>query len=328
MRTWQIAAGAGAVVIASIYLFNASWLAPLPEGRPILIAQRGVHQVYNPKGVDNNTCTATRIPPPTHAFIDNTIPSIAAAFDDGADVVEIDIRQTKDGEFVLFHDFGLDCRTNGNGLVIAHTLGELKELDVGYGYTADGGRTYPLRGKGIGLMPSLQEALRAFPAKHFLIQLKDGDPQVADSLVQYLSARGIADWQRLSFFGNKMAVQRLAMLQPRARTWYDKKLVACTANYLVMGWIGYVPDSCRNGTIVVPIKLRYLMWGWPNRFLERMRGDNVMVLMVGDLGKSEFTRVDLPSQLRELPAKFDGAIWTDHIEAVGPAARSRWPAQP
>jgi glycerophosphoryl diester phosphodiesterase len=39
----------------------------------------------------------------------------------------------------------------------------LKKLDIGYGYTADGGKTYPFRGKAIGLMPTLTEVLQAFP---------------------------------------------------------------------------------------------------------------------------------------------------------------------
>ncbi len=58
-------------------------------------------------------------------------------------MVEIDVAPTKDGKMVLFHDWTVDCRTNGKGETRDLTLAELKALDIGYGYTADGGKTYP-----------------------------------------------------------------------------------------------------------------------------------------------------------------------------------------
>jgi glycerophosphoryl diester phosphodiesterase len=317
------------LVVACLYLLNASWLASPAPGRPILVAQRGVHQVFDPRGVDNDTCTATRIPPPTHDLIDNTLPSIAAAFSAGADVVEVDVRQTRDGEFVLFHDLGLECRTNGRGLVAAHRLNELEQLDVGFGYTADAGRTFPLRGKGVGRMTTLEKALRAFPDRRFLIQFKDGGPTVADDMIRYLEARGLADWSRLGFFGKQATVRRLAMLRPQARTWTDKGTLGCAAGYLAVGWTGYVPKTCRRGVIIVPINLRGLMWGWPNRFLQRMRHNDVEVLMIGDMTRApgaDFSRLDSVDELRKLPQGFDGAVWTDHIERIGPEAQRRWPA--
>ena len=36
-----------------------------------------------------------------------------AAFDSGADVVELDVHLTPDGKFAVFHDWTLDCRTDG-----------------------------------------------------------------------------------------------------------------------------------------------------------------------------------------------------------------------
>jgi glycerophosphoryl diester phosphodiesterase len=72
-----------------------------------------------------------------------------AAFNKGADMVEFDVQPTTDGQFAVFHDWTLNCRTNGAGVTRDHTMKELKALDVGYGYTADGGKTYPFRGKGV-----------------------------------------------------------------------------------------------------------------------------------------------------------------------------------
>ena len=61
----------------------------------------------------------------------------------------------QDGQLSVFHDYDLSMRTNGAGNISDYTMAELKQLDIGYGYTADGGKTFPFRGKGIGLMPEL-----------------------------------------------------------------------------------------------------------------------------------------------------------------------------
>ena len=53
-----------------------------------------------------------------------------------------------------------------------HTLEELQALDIAYGYTADGGGTYPFRGQGVGEMPSMDEVFETFPDGSFLIDIK------------------------------------------------------------------------------------------------------------------------------------------------------------
>lgn len=112
------------------------------------MAHRGVHfnwkkGTYNPR----TGCEAIHIYKPAHGNIENTIESIGAAFSMGATIVEIDIRRTKDNHLVIFHDEELDCRTNGNGKVVDHTLEYLKTLDIGYGYTYDDGITISVQGQ-------------------------------------------------------------------------------------------------------------------------------------------------------------------------------------
>ena len=87
--------------IGGVYLANASWLAPRPRGAPQLIAQRGLHQSYVSAGATDDACTAQLIRPPVHQYIDNTLPSIDAAFSAGAQIVELDVRITLDRQFVL-----------------------------------------------------------------------------------------------------------------------------------------------------------------------------------------------------------------------------------
>lgn len=319
--------GIGAVTLgAGVYFGNASWLASPPSGLPTVIAQRGLHQVYGREGVDDDTCTARRITPPSHNYIDNTLPSIAAAVALGADVVEVDLKLTKDRQFVLFHDNALDCRTDGTGWIAEHTLKELKTLDVGFGYTADDGKSFPLRGRGVGLMPSLEEALKSYPRSRFLIQIKDGDRRVGDIIVAYLEERGLAQWDRLSFFGSARPLSRLKSLKPEIRAWSAGSTARCLSQYLELGWMGRVPKACEDGIIMVPITQSGFVWGWPNRFLERMRQHGTEVMLIGQidgLSGANFSRLDTVAELKRLPPGFDGSIWTDRIDIIGPTLSER-----
>jgi glycerophosphoryl diester phosphodiesterase len=134
------------LALAAFILFvtvnNTSLLAPAPESGPMLLAHRGVHQNFTTVGLNNDPCTAQMIYPPEHEFLENTLPSIAEAFRLGAHIVEIDVHMTSDGEVAIFHDWNLDCRTEGAGPIWEQPLAYLKTLDIGYGYTADGGKTF------------------------------------------------------------------------------------------------------------------------------------------------------------------------------------------
>jgi glycerophosphoryl diester phosphodiesterase len=49
----------------------------------------------------------------------------------GADLIEVDVRRTRDGRLVLMHDANVARTTDGEGLVGTLTLAELRELDAG-----------------------------------------------------------------------------------------------------------------------------------------------------------------------------------------------------
>src|ERR1700712_2198827 len=77
---------------------NTSLLAPPMHGKPVLLAHRGISQRFDSAGLANDTCTASRILPPTNNYRENTIASMQASFEAGADVVEFDIHPTTDGQ--------------------------------------------------------------------------------------------------------------------------------------------------------------------------------------------------------------------------------------
>ncbi len=62
--------------------------------------------------------------------VENTISGLVSAANAGADLIEIDIQQTVDGEFVVFHDRTLRRLAGKNGVIANMTLNELKSLTI------------------------------------------------------------------------------------------------------------------------------------------------------------------------------------------------------
>jgi glycerophosphoryl diester phosphodiesterase len=324
MRKRWIVLGAVVLIVGAIALFNAPFWGR-PAGELTLLSHRGVHQDFHRENLANDTCTAERIYPPTHAYIENTIPSMRAAFDAGADIVEIDVHPTTDGEFAIFHDWTLDCRTEGEGVTREQTMAYLKTLDLGYGYTADGGQTFPLRGAGVGLMPSLREVLATFPDRRFLINFKSNDAGEGDLILAYIDAIGEAEYARLAFFGAAPA-ERIRELRPALRVTGRQRLMRCAKSYVLTGWFGQVGEACRNTILFVPSNYGWLAWGYPNLFLQRMQSADTEVMIVGPIRRGErlgVGGVDDAAAFAAVPRDWRGGVVTDRIEVIGPLARER-----
>jgi glycerophosphoryl diester phosphodiesterase len=300
-----------------IYFNNASWLATPPSSGPLLLAHRGVHQTFSFEGITGDTDTSKRIHPPEHPYLENTLASMEAAFRYGADVVEFDVHPTTDGRFAVFHDWLLDYRTDGKGVTREHTLAELKKLDIGYGYTADGGKTFPFRGKGVGLMPSLDEVLEKFPDRQFLINIKSADPEEGRKLAAVLNKLPPSRRAMLSVYGADLPMTTLKAELPEMRVMSRSSLKRALIDYLMTGWSGHVPASCRNTLIHVPEKYAPLLWGWPNRFLTRMERAGTRVVLVAGEG-NESRGFDAIEDLSRLPDGYKGGIWTNRIDRIGP----------
>jgi len=321
MKRWlKRIALALAIAFLALTIYNASWLAPTPRGYPKLIAHRGVSQQFDHKGLGRDTCTATRIEVPVHPYLENTIGSIALAQSRGGQMIEVDVAPTADGHVALFHDWTLDCRTNGKGEVRAETLAQLKVLDAGYGYTADGGKTFPFRGKGVGAIPSLAEAVKPFPDRPLIYNFKSKNPAEADLLAKELKAAG-RDPEKVgdAFYGHDGPVKRIRQLFPKAWSFSMTEGKACTLGYLKTGWLGIVPEACRGGTLFVPLNYQWAFAGWPNRTLYRMQKVGARVVIVGPEGEGLPRGLDLPEQVGQVPASFTGYIWVEDIWTVGPA---------
>lgn len=307
-----------------VFFNNTSLLAPQRSGKPVLLAHRGIAQRFDPVGVTNDTCTASRMQPPTHGYLENTIASMLASFVAGADIVELDVHPTTDGHFAVFHDWTLDCRTDGHGVTREQSMSFLRTLDIGYGYTADSGKTYPFRGTGVGLMPSLAEVLETFPDRLFLINVKSNVPVEGLKLGAFLNDLPPARRATLMVYGGDRPIAALRSLVPGLKTMSRTSLKGCLLRYIAYGWTGAMPDECYSRPVFVPINVAPWLWGWPNRFLDRVNSVGGIVFVVGPYHGGDFsTGMDNIEDLSRLPEGYDGGVLTNEIEMVASWLRSR-----
>ena len=313
-----------AVLTAGIYVNNANLLAARHEGKTVLLAHRGIAQRFDERDLKNDTCTAARMLPPTHDYLENTIRGMRAGFDAGADIVEIDVHPTTDGEFAVFHDWTLDCRTEGHGVTREHAMTELRQLDIGHGYTADDGNIFPFRGKGIGMMPSLNEVLATFPDRQLLINVKSRDRSEGERLAAVLDGLTSARRSLIMVYGGDEPIEVIRRLAPDVRTISRATIKSCLLRYIGYGWSGVVPQACKSAMVLVPINVAPWLWGWPDRFLNRMKAANSVVFVLGPYSGGEFsTGIDTPDLFARLPANYSGGIWTNEIEAMAKLAGKR-----
>lgn len=121
---------------------------------------------------------------------ENTAPAFDFAVDHTADVLEIDVRLSRDGQVMVIHDETLDRTTNGSGAVRNLVLSELKGLDAAYRFTSNGTKTrvadYAFRGQGVRLL-TLGELFERYPDIRVNIDIKDNDQVALDAVADIVS---------------------------------------------------------------------------------------------------------------------------------------------
>src|SRR5438270_9308238 len=75
-------------------------------------------------------------------FPSNTLYAFRRALAAGANMLELDIGITKDGQVVVMHDTTLDRTTNGRGTIASKTLRQIEKLDGAYWFTPSGSNHY------------------------------------------------------------------------------------------------------------------------------------------------------------------------------------------
>ena len=95
---------------------------------------------------------------------ENSIPAFQSCIDGGIDMIEIDVRRTKDGQLVLMHDPTVDRCTNGKGKVADLTFDEIERLRLRPQHNASITRNH---------IPTLEEVLLLCKGK-ILINIDKG----------------------------------------------------------------------------------------------------------------------------------------------------------
>jgi glycerophosphoryl diester phosphodiesterase len=306
------------LVVVGLWVANTSvFISKLDQHETLLIAHRGVHQIYVGSDRTSDSCQASPVAPVEHAFIENTIPSMREAFRLGADVVEIDIHLTTDDVFAVFHDWTLDCRTNGSGVTHKQAFSYLQTRDIGFNID-DGSGTYPLRGLGVGQMPSLTQVFEDNMEGMFLINFKSRRREEGIALADMLD--DVEDRKQIfGVYGGTEPTFEAMSRTPDLRG-FDRALIqSCLTRYVALGWSSYVPESCHNTIMLVPQNYAAFLWGWPHRFTRRLDAVGTEVVLVGPYDGSGFTSgVDDADSFHNVPEAFDGYIWTNRIELIGP----------
>ncbi len=144
---------------------------------------------------------------PTYAP-ENTIIAHETAYEMGARCIEFDVRCTRDGHFVVFHDHDVDRTTDGRGDVEEMTLSEIQALDAGshFGPEFEGER-----------VPTLREALANVRGRYAVdIDFKGGPDHSAPMLAEILRDEGFEreDAPLVTIFARVNHFEILAPLAP------------------------------------------------------------------------------------------------------------------
>ena len=119
------------------------------DGRPLVIAHGG-GQGLNPP---------------------NTLPAFEGSVRLGCDILETDLRLTRDGALVTLHDEDIDRTSDGSGRVVDFTLAELKQRNFGAKFRNPAGEQPFL--KDPARLATLDELFQAFPRIPLILELKD-----------------------------------------------------------------------------------------------------------------------------------------------------------
>lgn len=159
------------------------WPRPRPghpylAGRPLLIAHRG----------------GAGLAP------ENTLVAFRQAVEVwGADMVELDVRTTRDGVVVVLHDETVDRTTDGRGRIQDMDWAEVRELDAGHHFLDPRGQP-SFRGKGVRI-PSFEELLATVPDLRLNVEAKDGRsaPLLVDLILRHGAQERVlvaAEWEK------------------------------------------------------------------------------------------------------------------------------------
>ncbi len=172
---------------------------------------------------------------------ENTIESFRLALEQGADIIETDVRGSREGEIVVIHDASVDRTTDGSGAVVDLELARVRELDAGFRFSRDGGKTYPFRGTGLRI-PTLAEVIEELPGIPLNIEIKQESPSIVERVVEL--ARSAARPLVLAS-ANDSIMRRVRELAPDIPTSFSAREIVDFVRAVLAGAEPPVPHGAR-----------------------------------------------------------------------------------
>ncbi len=140
---------------------------------------------------------------------ENTLPAFQRAYESGADGVELDVRLTRDGQLVVFHDRSLKRIGGMRGLVTNVSLDEIRSLDVG--------EWFGPKFKGVQV-PTLDEVFEFLPSNYLInVEMKaviDGMRHIAHRVAEVVRRHQRWGSTLVASF-NPISLWELRKIEPR-----------------------------------------------------------------------------------------------------------------
>jgi glycerophosphoryl diester phosphodiesterase len=268
-----------AALLMVFTVFQASWLADKPVGKPKLIADHAADPVR-----DNSGCVASANSGYGGAVVGPDIAALQVAAGIGADAIRVTTQMTNSALNVA-PQFESAC-------------------------VADNARA----------PASIKDAVAGLTKPELFWQVQGA--LAAKQLVASLPTPSIDVTGQNILIGDAAAVAFIESLQPAHAAFSIAGARKCASDYHVSGMWGSVPESCKNGTMLLTLDdIGYSLWGWPNRFLARMKAANVRLIIAEDVVDGQIKGLTDVSQYGDIANSYNGYIWVDNIEELGPALR-------
>jgi glycerophosphoryl diester phosphodiesterase len=244
---------------------------------------------------------------------ENTLPAFDGAVELGAACLELDVRRTRDGAVVVFHDPDAARITGEPGPVEGRTLAELRRLDAGFSFTPDGGRTFPFRGRAVRI-PTLAELLERHPRTRLNIEAKGPEPELARAMVDEIRRAGAVDRVCIGSERDEQG-ERIRSLLPEACHFLP---AGPARRHVLSAWSGLLASRCPRGWDCADL---------PDRALGLAVGSARVVRHFHRLGMPVFIwTVDDEAEMRRLLAAGVDGIMTDRPDVLARVLREPAPS--
>jgi glycerophosphoryl diester phosphodiesterase len=236
---------------------------------------------------------------------ENTVEAFRLALALGADALETDAHMTRDGRVVLSHD-PTGMRMAGVPRAIRDvTLAEVRTWDAGARFVPRGKGAAPLAGRRYR-MPTLDEALEAFPDTVFNVDAKQEAPDMIPALLRTIRAAGATSRVRVASFSSRN-LRRVRARGYEGQTGLGPREVMRAV--LAPSWLARVAGHAAQ----VPTRARGVTFASP-RVIDRLHALGLRV---------DFWTIDDPEEARRLFAMGADGIMTDDPRRVCAALKPR-----